>query len=57
MYYASGVAMLVPGIYFFIMNYYNYKKLGEEERQRQSIDMQMKTSVSGGEEAASQNEP
>ena len=33
MYYACGVFMLVPGIYFFIMHYYNYKKLDEELRQ------------------------
>ncbi|XP_029291696.1 monocarboxylate transporter 2-like [Cottoperca gobio] len=32
MYYACGVFMLVPGIYFFIMHYYNYKKLDEERR-------------------------
>lgn len=25
--------MLVPGIYFFIMHYYNYKKLDEELKQ------------------------
>ncbi|XP_038579476.1 monocarboxylate transporter 2 [Micropterus salmoides] len=33
MYYACGVFMLVPGIFFFIMHYYNYKKLDEERRQ------------------------
>ncbi|CAG04010.1 unnamed protein product, partial [Tetraodon nigroviridis] len=33
MYYACGVIMLLPGIYFFIMHYYNYKKLDEEQRQ------------------------
>ncbi|KAK5895018.1 hypothetical protein CesoFtcFv8_011648 [Champsocephalus esox] len=33
MYYACGVFMLVPGIYFFIMHYYNYKKLDEELKQ------------------------
>lgn len=31
--------MLVPGIFFFIMNYYNYKKLDEEQRQREAVDM------------------
>ncbi|KAF7667442.1 hypothetical protein LDENG_00060330 [Lucifuga dentata] len=44
MYYASGVFMLVPGIFFFIMHYYNYKKL-DEERQRQSVAMEMRTSA------------
>lgn len=39
MYYACGVIMLVPGIYFFIMHYYNYKKLEEEQRQGQSVTM------------------
>ncbi|XP_070825304.1 monocarboxylate transporter 2-like [Chaetodon trifascialis] len=37
LYYACGVLMLVPGIYFFIMNYYNYKKL--EEEQSMAVDM------------------
>lgn len=31
MYYACGVMMLVPGIFFFIMHYYNYKKVEEEQ--------------------------
>lgn len=39
MYYACGVFMLVPGIYFFIMNYYNYKKLDEERRQTEAAEM------------------
>lgn len=39
LYYACGVLMLVPGIYFFIMNYYNYKKLEEEQRQSMAVDM------------------
>ncbi|KAM3872054.1 monocarboxylate transporter 2-like [Diretmus argenteus] len=43
MYYACGVVMLVSGIFFFIMNYYNYKKLEEEERERQSVAMEMRT--------------
>uniref|UniRef100_A0A3P9DK55 Solute carrier family 16 member 7 n=1 Tax=Maylandia zebra TaxID=106582 RepID=A0A3P9DK55_9CICH len=29
-YYACGVFMLVSGIFFFVMHYYNYKKLDEE---------------------------
>uniref|UniRef100_UPI0037E7977A monocarboxylate transporter 2-like n=1 Tax=Semicossyphus pulcher TaxID=241346 RepID=UPI0037E7977A len=39
MYYACGVFMLVPGIFFFIMHYYNYKKLDEEHRQAMVVDM------------------
>lgn len=39
MYYACGVFMLLPGIFFFIMHYYNYKKLDEERRQAEAVDM------------------
>ncbi|XP_068452977.1 monocarboxylate transporter 2-like [Clinocottus analis] len=39
MYYACGVLMLVPGIYFFIMHYFNYKRLDEEKRQAVAVDM------------------
>ncbi|KAM8831192.1 monocarboxylate transporter 2 isoform 1-T2 [Synchiropus picturatus] len=39
LYYACGVLMLVPGIYFFIMNYYNYKKLDEERAQSLAVGM------------------
>lgn len=31
--------MLVPGMFFFIMHYYNYKKLDEEQRQRVAVEM------------------
>lgn len=37
MYYACGVFMVAPGIFFFIMHYYNYKKLDKE--QRQAVEM------------------
>lgn len=54
MYYACGVFMLVPGIYFFFMHYYNYKKLDEERRQGVAAEMrtceeavQLKTSQDG----------
>uniref|UniRef100_A0A672Y9G3 Monocarboxylate transporter 2-like n=1 Tax=Sphaeramia orbicularis TaxID=375764 RepID=A0A672Y9G3_9TELE len=33
MYYACGVFMLAPGIFLFVMHYFNYKKLEEEQRQ------------------------
>uniref|UniRef100_A0A3P9AF79 Major facilitator superfamily (MFS) profile domain-containing protein n=1 Tax=Esox lucius TaxID=8010 RepID=A0A3P9AF79_ESOLU len=36
MYWACGIMMLSPGIFLFIMNYFNYKRLDQEERQRQS---------------------
>lgn len=39
MYYACGVIMLLPGIYFFVMHYYNYKKLDEEQRELPSMSM------------------
>ncbi|XP_042347569.1 monocarboxylate transporter 2 [Plectropomus leopardus] len=39
MYYACGVFMLTPGIYFFVMHYYNYKKLDEERRQSEAVEM------------------
>ncbi|XP_071333019.1 monocarboxylate transporter 2-like isoform X1 [Trachinotus anak] len=42
MYYACGVFMLAPGIFFFIMHYYNYKRLDEE--QRQTVALEMRTS-------------
>lgn len=54
MYYACGVFMLTPGIYFFIMHYYNYKKLDEERKQSVAAEMrtceeavQLKTSQDG----------
>ncbi len=39
MYYACGVLMLLPGMFFFIMHYYNYKKLDEERRQNVTVEM------------------
>lgn len=37
MYYACGMFLLVPGVFLFIMHYYNYKKLDEEQRQSLSV--------------------
>ncbi|MEQ2257970.1 hypothetical protein XENORESO_020566 [Xenotaenia resolanae] len=45
MYYACGVFMLVPGIFFFIMHYYNYKKLDEEHRQSMVVEMRISEEV------------
>lgn len=42
MYYACGVFMLAPGIFFFVMHYFNYKRL--EEEQKQSVAVEMRTS-------------
>ncbi|XP_059189585.1 monocarboxylate transporter 2 [Centropristis striata] len=39
MYYACGVFMLTPGIFFFIMHYYNYKKLDEERSKSATVEM------------------
>lgn len=47
MYYACGVIMLVPGIYFFIMHYYNYKKLDEEQRAEKLPSVSMRTCEEG----------
>lgn len=44
-YYACGVFMLVPGIFFFIMHYYNYKKLDEENRQSVAVEMRASEEV------------
>lgn len=45
MYYACGVFMLVPGIFFFIMHYYNYKRLDEERRQTAAVGMRTSEEV------------
>ena len=52
MYYACGVMMLLPGIFLFVMNYFNYQRLDQEEklRQCQAVDMgATKMSVEEGE--------
>lgn len=38
MYYACGVMMLVPGIFLFIMNYFNYKWLAQEAKQSGRVE-------------------
>uniref|UniRef100_A0A8C6V1Z6 Solute carrier family 16 member 7 n=1 Tax=Neogobius melanostomus TaxID=47308 RepID=A0A8C6V1Z6_9GOBI len=55
MYYTCGVLMLLPGIFFFIMNYYNYKKLDEEQR-RKNTAVEMKTAEDSVPQNLSQNE-
>ncbi|XP_061122808.1 monocarboxylate transporter 2-like isoform X2 [Syngnathus typhle] len=39
MYYACGAFMLLPGVFFFIMHYYNYKRADEEQRHGLSAEM------------------
>ncbi|XP_076839699.1 monocarboxylate transporter 2 [Brachyhypopomus gauderio] len=41
MYYACGVMMLVPGIFLFIMNFFNYRWLEQEEREKKRVEQQM----------------
>ncbi|CAL9703376.1 unnamed protein product [Knipowitschia caucasica] len=38
MYYTCGVLMLLPGIFFFIMHFYNYKKLEAEQRKNTAVE-------------------
>lgn len=41
MYFACGVIMLVGGIFLFIMNYYNYRWLEKENKQRRVEELQI----------------
>ncbi|XP_036447632.1 monocarboxylate transporter 2 [Colossoma macropomum] len=41
MYYACGVMMLVPGLFLFIMNFFNYRWLEKEERERKQEELQI----------------
>ncbi|XP_072512491.1 monocarboxylate transporter 2 [Salminus brasiliensis] len=41
MYYACGVMMLAPGIFLFIMNFFNYRWLEQEEREKKQEEVQM----------------
>lgn len=54
MYYACGVFMLAPGIFFFIMHYFNYKRLDEE--QRQAVAAEIRTSEEAVELKMSQDD-
>ncbi|MBN3276333.1 MOT2 protein, partial [Polyodon spathula] len=42
MYYVCGAVMLFAGLFLFIMNFYNYRMLEKEEKQRQDKEMEMK---------------
>ncbi|KAK2885797.1 hypothetical protein Q8A67_016634 [Cirrhinus molitorella] len=41
MYYACGMMMLAGGIFLFIMNYYNYRWLEKEEKQRNVEELEI----------------
>lgn len=41
MYIACGIAMLVPGLFLFIMNYFNYKWLRLEEQKQKKEELQI----------------
>ncbi|XP_056305997.1 monocarboxylate transporter 2 [Danio aesculapii] len=41
MYFACGMMMLAGGVFLFIMNYYNYRWLEKEEKQRNAGELQM----------------
>ncbi|XP_066554115.1 monocarboxylate transporter 2 [Amia ocellicauda] len=41
MYYVCGAVMLVSGIFLFIMNFYNYRMLDKEEKERLKEEVEM----------------
>ncbi|KAL7864571.1 hypothetical protein AOLI_G00159910 [Acnodon oligacanthus] len=41
MYYACGVMMLVPGLFLFVMNFFNYRWLEKEEQERKREELQI----------------
>lgn len=41
MYFACGVMMLAGGIFLFIMNYYNYRWLEKEKKQRKVEELEI----------------
>lgn len=41
MYFACGVMMLAGGIFLFIMNYYNYRWLEKEKKQKKVEELQI----------------
>lgn len=41
MYFACGMMMLAGGVFLFIMNYYNYRWLEKEEKQRNAGELQI----------------
>lgn len=38
LYVTCGVLMLAPGLFFFIMHYFNYKKLKEEQKPEAAVE-------------------
>ncbi|XP_062872192.1 monocarboxylate transporter 2 [Trichomycterus rosablanca] len=41
MYIASGIVMVIPGLFLFIMNYFNYKWLKVEEQKQKEEELQI----------------
>lgn len=41
MYFACGLMMLVPGLFLFIMNYFNYRWLEQEKHRQKKDDLQI----------------
>lgn len=41
MYFACGLMMLVPGIFLFIMNFFNYRWLEQEHHRQKQDDLQI----------------
>ncbi|MCJ8741791.1 hypothetical protein PDJAM_G00074640 [Pangasius djambal] len=41
MYFACGIMMLVPGLFLFIMNFFNYRWLEQEQQKQKQADLQI----------------
>lgn len=41
MYFACGIMMLVPGLFLFIMNFFNYRWLEQEQHRQKQDDLQI----------------
>lgn len=54
MYYTCGVMMLVPGLFLFVMNFFNYRWLMQEEREKRKGELQIGSAaqLAADEEAA-----
>ncbi|KAE8612583.1 hypothetical protein XENTR_v10012903 [Xenopus tropicalis] len=44
MYFECGAIMVLAGLFLFVMNYYNYRMLEKEEKEKQAKEMEMKES-------------
>lgn len=41
MYFACGIMMLVPGVFLFVMNFFNYRWLEQEQHRQKQDDLQI----------------